>query len=166
MRTNRLVQYVSAGEGDRSDPTSGAEPPPDVPDCLFPLRTEAARSEYVSLGRLLAKHGRLDADKRGALAEYVAQVDALYDCLARNMIVRPSRFAQLRRAREALRLHELEHTTTSQNGQESVNKFALHGFAARRRMAKQESVDPQASASCCDQANDDRSAAASERHSL
>lgn len=109
----------------------------DIPPCLVPLQTLNALTEYATLARLLSQVGRLTPDTQRALSEYAAQFDGLHVSLARGMPIRPSRFDQLRRARKALRLRDLETQALSQPQQEPTpNKFAIHGFASRNRLMK------------------------------
>jgi hypothetical protein len=114
----------------RQDPRGGVVA--SVPSCLFPLRTAEARSEYDTLAQLLSHAGRLTVDGYRVLSEYALQFDLLHLSLAEGLPVRPSRLDQLRRARKALKLRELDRRALPQV-QLPVNKFSLAGFATRNR---------------------------------
>jgi hypothetical protein len=105
---------------------------PLVPPCLFPLQTNDAQNEYNTLTRLFITADKLTTDAHRALSEYAAQFDGLHASLKRGLLIRPSRFDQLRRARKALRLRELEQPVATPE-RAPVNKFANCGFANRHR---------------------------------
>jgi hypothetical protein len=100
-----------------------------VPSCLFPLRTPEAKSEYNNLARVLSQAGRLTVDSYRVLSEYALQFDCLQVSLIQELSIRPSRFDQLRRARKALKLRDLEAPPAAAGP--LFNKFALAGFANR-----------------------------------
>jgi hypothetical protein len=122
-----LVCLIHNGPEIISGPTSQG-----VPQCLFPLQSMDAQKEYDTLAQLLANADRLSVDAHRTLSEYAAQFDALHISLARGLPNRPSRFDQLKRARKALRLRDLEERVPAPE-EPPVNKFARCGFANRRR---------------------------------
>ena len=103
-----------------------------VPKCLYPLQSIEAQKEYSTLAQLLFKAERLTADTHRTLSEYAAQFDSLHISLARGLPIRPSRFDQLKRARKALKLRDLEEPAPAPD-EPPVNKFARCGFANRPR---------------------------------
>jgi hypothetical protein len=102
-------------------------------ECLYPLQSIEAQEEYSTLAQLLFKADRLTIDAHRTLSEYAAQFDALHISLARGLAIRPSRFDQLKRARKALRLRDLEEPAPAPEEPPRVNKFARCGFANRPR---------------------------------
>jgi hypothetical protein len=104
-----------------------------IPRCLFPLRTPGAQTEYDTLVQLLLAADKLSADAHRTLSEYASQFDALHVSLRQGSPVRPSCFDQLRRARKALRLQDLEQPSTAPEETPRPNKFARCGFASRGR---------------------------------
>jgi hypothetical protein len=107
--------------------------PRGVPQCLYPLQSIEAQKEYSTLAQLLFEADRLTVDVHRTLSEYAVQFDALHISLARGLAIRPSRFDQLKRARKALRLRDLEEPAPAPEEPPPVNKFARCGFANRRR---------------------------------
>jgi hypothetical protein len=112
-----------------TSPSNGE--PLTFPQCLLPLQTEEARTEYATLAQLFAQAGKLTPDAHRTLSEYAAQFDGLHVSLARGLPVRPSRFDQLRRARKALRLRDLEAALIEPQEPARVNRYANCGFANR-----------------------------------
>jgi hypothetical protein len=104
----------------------------DVPQCLFPLQSIEAQKEYSTLAQLLFRADRLTIDAHRTLSEYTAQFDSLHLSLARGLMIRPSRFDQLKRARKTLKLRDLEEPAPAPE-EPPLNKFARCGFANRRR---------------------------------
>jgi hypothetical protein len=123
-----VVHLVHNGPEICSGPTSRS-----APKCLFPLQSIEAQKEYGTLAQLLFKADRLSVDAHRTLSEYAAQFDALHLSLARGLPIRPSRFDQLKRARKALKLRELEEPAPAPKEAPKVNKFAHCGFASRQR---------------------------------
>lgn len=120
-RQSRLPELV------RQDPRPGAVA--SVPSCLFPLRTPKAQTEYETLAELLLQSGRLTVDSYRVLSEYALQFDCLHVSLNEGLLVRSSRFDQIKRARKALRLRDLDVPAKEQR----ENKFARCGFSSRPR---------------------------------
>lgn len=102
-----------------------------VPACLYPLSTKEGRGEYDTLSRIFYERGRLTLDAHRALSEYAAQVDALHGAIAKQIPIRASRFDQIKRARNALGLNDLDKPIAAP-ADAPVNKFARAGFSARR----------------------------------
>jgi hypothetical protein len=123
-----LVRLVHSGPEIISGPTVR-----DMLECLYPLQSIEAQEEYSTLAQLLFKADRLTIDAHRTLSEYAAQFDALHISLARGLAIRPSRFDQLKRARKALRLRDLEEPAPAPEEPPRVNKFARCGFANRPR---------------------------------
>jgi hypothetical protein len=125
-----LVRLVHNGQEIVSGPTSRG-----APRCLFPLQSVEAQKEYDTLAPLLLRADRLTVDMHRTLSEYAAQFDALHLSLSRGLAIRPSRFDQLKRARKALRLRDLEKPAAASEEPPRVNKFANCGFASRTNMS-------------------------------
>lgn len=102
-----------------------------VPACLYPLSTKEGRGEYQTLSRVFYERGRLTLDAHRSLSEYAAQVDALHNAIAKGLPIRASRFDQIKRARKALALDDLDKPIAAP-ADAPVNKFARAGFSARR----------------------------------
>ncbi|WP_046869284.1 hypothetical protein [Microvirga massiliensis] len=129
MRPKRQT-LAQAGRG---DPNVLAHPSyRAIPDCLFPLFTEAARKEYDTLARLLYDAGHLTADKHRSLSSYVAQFDNVHRAVADGKQIRASTFVQMDKARAALGLDDLDKPIAAPESA-PINKFARAGFACRRR---------------------------------
>jgi len=101
------------------------------PACLYPLSSDEGRKEYATVGRVLYNLGYLTLDKHRALSEYAAQVDALHNAIAKDLPIRASRFDQIKRARKALGLDELDKPIAAPEDA-PPNKFSRAGFSARR----------------------------------
>ena len=101
--------------------------------CLFPLRTQAAQQEYRINSRALVRAGRMDVHNHRLLSSYVAQLDNIIVAQQQKPQIRGSWFAQMDRARNKLKLHELEKHLQPVI-ERPPNKFALAGFANRSRV--------------------------------
>jgi hypothetical protein len=107
--------------------------PAQMSPCLFPLRTERAQQEYRSIAEALARAGRVDVHNHRLLSSYVAQLDTIVLAQQQKQQIRGSWFTQMDRARNKLKLHELEkHLQPVIEG--PPNKFAHAGFANRSRV--------------------------------
>ena len=101
--------------------------------CFFPLRTQDAQQEYTWIAELLVRAGRMDVHNHRLLSSYVAQLDNIILAQQQKRQIRGSWFTQMDRARNKLKLHELENHL--QPGIDRVpNKFAHAGFASRSRV--------------------------------
>lgn len=130
MAAKRKADLAQAGKG---DPTVVALPGyRKLPDPLYPLRTVEGRQEYDLIGTKFFDAGKFTMDVHRSLSEYAIQVDALHDLLARNEIVRASRFDKIRQARTRLNLDGIDEPIAAPESA-PVNKFAGCGFSARRR---------------------------------
>ena len=96
--------------------------------CFFPLRTQAAQQEYTSIAELLVRAGRMDVLNHRLLSSYVAQLDNIIVAQEQKRQIRGSWFTQMDRARNKLKLHELEKHLQPVI-ERPPNKFALAGFA-------------------------------------
>lgn len=103
----------------------------EIPKCLFPLQTEAAQKEYDTIARVLFDAGRLMLGTHRALSSYAMQFDTITAAAASGKQVRGSWFAQLDKARNELRLDDIDKPIAAPQGA-TVNKFARNGFASRR----------------------------------
>src|SRR3954449_12844292 len=83
------------------------QPTPTAP-CFFPLATEAAQQEYSSIAETLVRAGRMDVHNHRLLSSYVAQLDNIIVAQQQKRQIRASWFTQMDRARNKLKLHELE----------------------------------------------------------
>ena len=107
------------------------QPAPTAP-CFFPLRTEDAQQEYRSIAETLVRAGRMDVLNHRLLSSYVAQLDNIIVAQQQKRQIRGSWFTQMDRARNKLKLHELENHLQPVI-ERPPNKFALAGFANRSR---------------------------------
>ena len=109
------------------------QPAPTAP-CFFPLATQAAQQEYSSIAETLVRAGRMDVHNHRLLSSYVAQLDNIIVAQQQKRQIRGSWFTQMDRARNKLKLHELENHLQPVI-ERPPNKFALCGFASRSRGA-------------------------------
>ena len=114
------------------------QPAPTAP-CFFPLRTQAAQQEYSSIAETLVRAGRMDVHNHRLLSSYVAQLDNIIVTQQQKRQIRGSWFAQMDRARNKLKLHELEKHLQPVI-ERPPNKFALAGFAIRSGGAPENTV--------------------------
>jgi hypothetical protein len=123
---------VKAAQVGGGDPSVVAHPAfRRVPKPIYPLKTPEGSGEYRTLASLFFHKGLLTLDRHRELSEYAAQVDALHDTIAKGGTVRASRFDQIKRARKALALHELDRPIAAPEDA-PVSKFSGSGFSARR----------------------------------
>src|SRR3954463_11483993 len=108
--------------------------PAPTPPCFFPLATQAAEQEYTSIAELLVRAGRMDVLNHRLLSSYVAQLDNIIVAQQQKRQIRASWFTQMDRARNKLKLHELEKHLQPVI-ERPPNKFALAGFSSRSRVA-------------------------------
>ena len=113
--------------------------PAQTAPCLFPLRTEGAQQEYRSIAEALARAGVMDVHNHRLLSSYVAQLDNIIVTQQQKQQIRGSWFAQMDRARNKLKLHELEKHLQPVI-ERPPNKFALAGFANRSGGAPENTV--------------------------
>ncbi len=104
----------------------------EIPKSLFPLRTDAAQTEYDTLARTLFERGRLTLATHRALSSYAMQFDTITAAAANDKQIRGSWFNQLDKARKELGLDEIDKPIAS-SASAPTNKFAHVGFAGRRR---------------------------------
>jgi hypothetical protein len=83
------------------------QPAPTAP-CFFPLATQAAQQEYSSIAETMVRAGRMDVHNHRLLSSYVAQLDNIIVAQQQKRQIRGSWFTQMDRARNKLKLHELE----------------------------------------------------------
>ena len=114
------------------------QPAPTAP-CFFPLRTQDAQQEYSSIAETLVRAGRMDVHNRRLLSSYVAQLDNIIVAQQQKRQIRGSWFTQMDRARNKLKLHELEKHLQPVI-ERPPNKFALAGFANRSGGAPENTV--------------------------
>ncbi len=107
------------------------QPAPTAP-CFFPLRTEDAQQEYRSIAETMERAGRMDVHNHRLLSSYVAQLDNIIVAQQQKRQIRGSWFTQMDRARNKLKLHELENHLQPVI-ERPPNKFAHAGFASRSR---------------------------------
>jgi len=125
-RSQKHALELVPQDSSRAAVTSG-----EIPSCLFPLRTTKAQAEYESLAQILWQAGQLTIDRYRVLSEYALQFDCLHVSLDEGLTIRPSRFDQLKRARRALRLRDLDLSKPEEVRR--PNKFARSGFSSSRR---------------------------------
>jgi hypothetical protein len=109
------------------------QPAPTAP-CFFPLHTQDARQEYRTIAETLVRAGRMDVHNHRLLSSYVAQLDNIIVAQQQKRQIRGSWFAQMDRARNKLKLHELERHLQPVI-ERPPNKFAHCGFSNRSRVA-------------------------------
>ena len=114
------------------------QPAPTAP-CFFPLATKAAQQEYSSIAETLVRAGRMDVHNHRLLSSYVAQLDNIIVAQQQKRQIRGSWFTQMDRARNKLKLHELEKHLLPVI-ERPPNKFALAGFANRSGGAPENTV--------------------------
>ena len=102
--------------------------PAPTPPCFFPLATQAAEQEYRSIAETLVRACRMDVHNHRLLSSYVAQLDNIIVAQQQKRQIRASWFTQMDRARNKLKLHELEKHLQPVI-ERPPNKFALAGFA-------------------------------------
>ena len=106
--------------------------PAQTAPCLFPLRTEGAQQEYRSIAETLVRAGRMNVHNHRLLSSYVAQLDNVIVEQQQKRQIRGSWFTQMDRARNKLKLHELEKHLQPVI-ESPPNKYAHAGFACRSR---------------------------------
>lgn len=104
----------------------------EIPKCLFTLKTSEAQSEYDALARALFDKGKLTLGVHRSLSSYAMQFDTITAASAEGKQVRGSWFAQLDKARNELRLDDIDKPIAAPAGAPS-NKFSRVGFASGRR---------------------------------
>src|SRR3954447_12826169 len=113
--------------------------PASTAPCFFSLATQAAQQEYRSIAETLVRAGRMDAHNHRLLSSYVAQLDNIIVAQQQKRQIRGSWFTQMDRARNKLKLHELENHLQPAI-ERPPNKFALAGFANRSGGAPENTV--------------------------
>jgi hypothetical protein len=105
-----------------------------VPECLFPLVTDKAKSEYNAIARMLFNAGRLSMASHRTLCSYAMQFDTIIRNTEAGKPIRAHSFTQMDRARAQLKLDDLDSPIAAPEDA-PTNKFAAAGFSARRRQA-------------------------------
>jgi len=114
------------------DPSVVAHPAfRQVPACLFPLKSQEAKSEYDKFARVLFERGRLTLNAHSALSSYAMQFDNITRAAAEGRPIRGAAFIQLDKARKELKLDDIDKPIAAPKDA-SANKFARTGFANRR----------------------------------
>ena len=113
--------------------------PASTAPCFFSLATQAAQQEYRSIAETLVRAGRMDAHNHRLLSSYVAQLDNIIVAQQQKRQIRASWFTQMDRARNKLKLHELEKHLQPVI-ERAPNKFELAGFASRSRVGVENSA--------------------------
>jgi hypothetical protein len=105
-----------------------------IPECLFPLVSDKAKTEYNSIARMLFNAGRLTLGTHRVLCSYAMQFDVITRNAEAGKQIRAHSFVQMDRARAQLKLDDLDSPIAAPEDA-PVNKFSAAGFSARRRQA-------------------------------
>jgi hypothetical protein len=104
----------------------------DIPKCIFPLLTDAAKQAYDDVVRGKYDAGKLTIGLLHDISSYALQIDNIARAALTGQQPRGSWGVQLDRARQKLDLDD-NRTVIAAPSDAPINRFAHTGFASRRR---------------------------------
>lgn len=98
-----------------------------IPECLFPLQTDAGLAEYRRLARMLYDRDRLTTVTHRELSQYCAIFDLIQ---AGKATPRASWFTNMRTLLRSLDLEDSDEPVATPKVSQD-NRFAINGFSCR-----------------------------------